>query len=64
MQDRRFFQKHQVENHLATIFNDLPGFIYFVKNRELEYVAYNQRLCEIFDASGAKGVSPSGGTFF
>ena len=51
MQDDRFFQNHQVENHLAAIFDDLPGFIYFVKNRELEYVAYNQRLVEIFDAA-------------
>lgn len=51
MQDDRFFQKHQVENHLATIFDDLPGFIYFVKNRNLEYVAYNDRLCQIFDAA-------------
>ena len=51
MQDDRFFQNHQVENHLATIFDDLPGFIYFVKNSELQYVAYNGRLCEIFDAT-------------
>lgn len=52
MQDDLFFQNNQVENHLATIFDDLPGFIYFVKNRELQYVAYNARLCEIFDADG------------
>lgn len=51
MQDDRFFQKNHVENHLATIFDDLPGFIYFVKDRDLRYVAYNQRLCEIFEAS-------------
>ena len=50
MQDDRFFQTNQVENHLASIFDHLPGFIYFVKNRDLEYVAYNQRLVEIFDA--------------
>ena len=50
MQDDQFFQTNQVENHLANIFDDLPGFIYFVKNRDLQYVAYNQRLCEIFSA--------------
>ena len=50
MQDDRFFQKNQIENHLATIFDDLPGFIYFVKDLDLRYVAYNQRLCEIFEA--------------
>ncbi|MDB4320527.1 PAS domain-containing protein, partial [Akkermansiaceae bacterium] len=49
MQDDRFFQKNHVENHLASIFDDLPGFIYFVKDRDLRYVAYNQRLCEIFE---------------
>lgn len=50
MQDDRFFRTHQVGNHLVSIFDDLPGFIYFVKDRDLKYVAYNQRLCEIFDA--------------
>lgn len=50
MQDDRFFQKNHVENHLASIFDDLPGFIYFVKDHDLRYVAYNHRLCEIFEA--------------
>ena len=50
MQDDRFFQENQVENHLAAIFDDLPGFIYFVKDQELCYVAYNHRLVEIFEA--------------
>lgn len=50
MQDERFFQKNHVENHLVTIFDDLPGFIYFVKDRDLRYVAHNQRLCDIFEA--------------
>ncbi|MGC6426013.1 MAG: helix-turn-helix domain-containing protein [Akkermansiaceae bacterium] len=49
MQDDRFFQRNHVENHLAHIFDDLPGFIYFVKDRDLRYVAYNSRLCEIFE---------------
>ncbi|MFT6179710.1 MAG: AraC-like DNA-binding protein [Akkermansiaceae bacterium] len=55
MQDDQFFQKNHVENHLAGIFDDLPGFIYFVKNRDLHYVAYNQRLCEIFESSDILG---------
>lgn len=59
MQDERFFQKNHVENHLATIFDDLPGFIYFVKDRELKYVAYNQRLSEIFEADDILGKSDS-----
>ena len=55
MQDDQFFQKNHVENHLAGIFDDLPGFIYFVKDRDLRYVAYNQRLCEIFESSEILG---------
>ncbi len=55
MQDDRFFQKNHVENHLATIFDDLPGFIYFVKDRDRRYVAYNQRLCEIFETDDVMG---------
>jgi AraC-like DNA-binding protein len=55
MQDDRFFQKNHVENHLATIFDDLPGFIYFVKDCDLRYVAWNQRLCEIFESTDILG---------
>jgi AraC-like DNA-binding protein len=55
VQDDRFFQKNHIENHLASIFDDLPGFIYFVKNRHLRYVAYNQRLCEIFEEQDILG---------
>jgi len=56
MQDDRFFQNNHVENHLATIFDHLPGFIYFVKDRDLRYVAYNQRLCEIFAAQSREEI--------
>ena len=56
MQDDRFFQTNKVENHLASIFDDLPGFIYFVKDLDLRYVAYNDRLCEIFEASSPSEV--------
>lgn len=55
MQDDRFFLENHIENHLAGIFDDLPGFIYFVKDRALRYVAYNQRLCEIFEAQKILG---------
>ncbi len=48
MQDDEFFQKNQVGNVLASIFDDLPGFIYFVKDTEFRYVAFNQRLLEVF----------------
>lgn len=50
MQDELFFQKHLVGSHLTTIFDELPGFIFFVKDHNLRYVAYNERLCQIFNA--------------
>ncbi len=49
MQDDDFFQSHRIGNVLADIFDDLPGFIYFVKDIDLRYVAFNQRLLTIFD---------------
>ena len=51
MQDDRFFQRHQVGHHIATIFDEIPGFVYFIKDLDLRYVAYNQGLCEIFNVS-------------
>ncbi len=55
MQDAQFFKNHHVEHHLATIFDDLPGFIYFVKDRDLRYVAFNEKLCEIFESTDILG---------
>lgn len=55
MHDDQFFQKNSIQHHLASIFDDLPGFIYFVKDRDLRYVAYNPRLCEIFESKHILG---------
>jgi len=49
MQDDVFFQNHSVGSCLADIFDDLPGFIFFVKDTKLQYVAFNARLQKIFD---------------
>lgn len=49
MQSDDFFQTHKVSNLLADIFDDLPGFIYFVKDINQCYVGFNKRLMEIFD---------------
>jgi len=49
MQDDTFFQEHKVGGFLSDIFDDLAGFVYFVKDVELRYVAFNSRLNEIFD---------------
>ncbi len=51
MQDDDFFQKHQIGNVLAEIFDDLPGFVYFVKDKQARYVAFNHRLVEIFNVT-------------
>lgn len=50
VQDDRFFQEHRVGSYLSTIFDEIPGFIFFIKDRDRRYVAYNQRLCQIFNA--------------
>jgi len=51
MQDEGFFQKHNIGDHLGGIFDDLPGFIYFVKDHKRRYVAFNRRLLKVFDAT-------------
>jgi len=56
MQDDRFFKKHFVGDHLASLFDDIPGFTYFVKDRELKYVAYNNRLQEIFKVQNIEDI--------
>lgn len=48
MQDDRFFQENKIGHHIATIFDELVGFTYFVKDTELRYVAFNQRLLQLF----------------
>lgn len=48
MQDDRFFQENKIGHHIATIFDELVGFTYFVKDLELRYVAFNQRLLQLF----------------
>ena len=53
MQDDDFFQTHQVNNVLTEIFDELPGFVFFVKDLDQRYVAYNERLVEIFDVADA-----------
>lgn len=53
MQDDDFFQTHQVNNVLTEIFDELPGFVFFVKDIDQRYVAYNERLVEIFDVADA-----------
>jgi AraC-like DNA-binding protein len=48
MQDDVFFQENQIGDHVATIFDELVGFTYFVKDGDLRYVAFNKRLLQLF----------------
>ena len=48
MQDDRFFQKNKIGDHLSSIFDDLTGFTFFVKDTQLRYVAFNKRLLHLF----------------
>lgn len=56
MQDDTFFQEHKVGGFLSDIFDDLAGFVYFVKDVELRYVAFNSRLNEIFDIENGREI--------
>ena len=48
MQDDVFFQENNIGHHIATIFDELAGFTYFVKDADLRYVAFNQSLLRLF----------------
>ncbi len=56
MQNDDFFHTHRVSNLLADIFDDLPGFIYFVKDTDQRYVAFNKRLLDIFDVQNGADI--------
>ncbi|MCP5536376.1 MAG: AraC family transcriptional regulator [Akkermansiaceae bacterium] len=48
MQNDQFFQDNRIVDHLSTIFDELVGFTYFVKDTQLRYVAFNKRLLQLF----------------
>ena len=48
MQDDRFFLKHNVGDNIYSIFDDLPGYTFFVKDTKLRYVLFNERLLNVF----------------
>ena len=41
-----FFQNNGLGDYLGSVFDDLPGFLYFVKDEELRLVAINERLSQ------------------
>jgi len=48
MKDESFFAKYQVVDSIINLFDDIVGFTFFIKDLDLRYVAYNDRLKEIF----------------
>ncbi|MFC4991775.1 helix-turn-helix domain-containing protein [Rubritalea tangerina] len=46
MHDDAFFQKYDLGGVMCEVFDDLPGFLYFVKDCDLRLVAINRRLAE------------------
>lgn len=56
MQDDHFFQINQIDDHVSSIFDELDGFTYFVKDTELKYVAFNKRLKQIFNVDSGRQI--------
>lgn len=48
MQDDRFFLKNNVGDNIYSIFDDLPGYTFFVKDTKLRYVLFKERLLNVF----------------
>jgi len=46
MHDTAFFQEHDLGGYLGDLFEQMPGFLYFVKDVNLRIVACNKRLAE------------------
>lgn len=49
MHDAAFFQKHDIGGYLGDLFDNMPGFLYFVKDTRLRMVALNRRLADTID---------------
>ena len=49
MHDAAFFQKHDIGGYLGDLFENMPGFLYFVKDTNLRMVALNRRLADTIE---------------
>ncbi len=56
MRDYTFFEKHMIKNDLSSLLDDIPKLTYFMKDSELRYVAYNERIKEIFEVDSAEEI--------
>ena len=48
VQDDRFFQENDFSDPVSSIFDDLAGYTFFVKDLGLRYVLFNKRLLNLF----------------
>ena len=46
MYDANFFQHHGLGEYMADLFENMPGYLYFVKDGDLRLVAMNERLAK------------------
>ncbi len=51
-----FFQKNKLFHSAVDLFEELPGFLYFVKDASLRLVAVNTRLAEKIDVSDQRSI--------
>ena len=45
--DTDFFKDSTISSSIIDVFEEIPGYLYFVKNRNFELVAVNQRLADL-----------------
>lgn len=51
MKNQTFFAQNNLQDHGESLFDHLPGFLYFVKDTQLRFVACNHRLAEKIGAT-------------
>ncbi|GAA5494404.1 HTH-type transcriptional activator RhaS [Rubritalea halochordaticola] len=64
MKDLSFFHENQLTDHGESLFEHLPGFLYFVKDKDLRFVAVNNRLCEKIGAPAEEILGKTDYDFF
>ena len=48
VQDDHFFQENEFSDPVSSIFDDLAGYTFFVKDIKFRYVLFNKRLLNLF----------------
>lgn len=56
MHNDDFFQNNGLGDYLSSVFDDLPDFLYFVKDVDLRLVAFNERLSQKIDIEDKRSI--------